>query len=146
MSEASELIVKIPSDTSEGLAVQEQIIALMEKHEYSMKDIFAMRLSLEEAITNAIKHGNGGADDKQVSVNAEVSPLGLKVVIEDEGDGFDPEDIPDPTDDDFIDRPCGRGLLLLKAYLNSVEYTNGGRTVTLERERNSALPIIEDDD
>ena len=52
----------------------------------------------------------------------------------------------DPTADDFIDRPCGRGLMLMRAYLNFVEYSDGGRRITLERERNSALPIVDDDD
>lgn len=145
MSEASQLNVQIPSDTAEGLAVQEQIISLMEKHEYSMRDVFAMRLSLEEAITNAIRHGNGGDKDKHVQVLADVSDEKLRVEIEDEGEGFEPEEVPDPTSAEFIERPSGRGLMLMRAYLNFVEYSNGGRKITMERERNSELPIIEDD-
>ncbi len=146
MAEASQLSVSIPSDTSQGLAVQERIISLMEHHSYSMKDIFAMRLSLEEAITNAIRHGNGGDLDKQVSVIANVSDQRLHVVVQDEGEGFDPGDVPDPTDEDHIDQPGGRGLMLMRAYLDFVEYSDGGRRITMERERNSELPIIEDDD
>lgn len=145
MSEASQLNVQIPSDTADGLAVQEQIIGLMEKHEYSMRDVFAMRLSLEEAITNAIRHGNGGDKDKNVTVLASVSDEKLRVEVEDEGEGFEPEDVPDPTSAEFIERPSGRGLMLMRAYLNFVEYSNGGRKIIMERERNSELPIIEDD-
>ena len=145
MSEASQLNVQIPSDTAEGLAVQEQIIGLMEKHEYSMRDVFAMRLSLEEAITNAIRHGNNGDKDKNVKVLADVSDEKLRVEVEDEGEGLEPEDVPDPTSAEFIERPSGRGLMLMRAYLNFVEYSNGGRKITMERERNSELPIIEDD-
>lgn len=146
MPDASQLNVQIPSDTTEGLAVQEKIIGMMEKHEYSMRDIFAMRLSLEEAITNAIRHGNAGHPDKKVTVKADVSDAKLRVEVEDEGEGFDPGDVPDPTAEDFIERPSGRGLLLMRAYLNFVEYSNGGRRITMERERNSELPIIDDDD
>ncbi|GAB5443531.1 MAG: anti-sigma F factor [Fuerstiella sp.] len=146
MPDSSQLDITIPSNTTDGLAVQEQIISLMEQHEYSMKDVFAMRLALEEAITNAIKHGNKGAADKQVTVSASVSDVGLKVVVQDEGEGFAPEDVPDPTDDEYIDRPCGRGLMLMRAYLERVEYSDGGRRITMERRRNSELPIIEDDD
>lgn len=146
MPAASQLSVRIPSDTTEGLAVQERIIALMEQHEYSMRDIFAMRLSLEEAITNAIRHGNKGADDKSVAIEAEVSDERLRVVVQDEGEGFVPDEVPDPTTLEFIERPSGRGLMLMRAYLNFVEYTDGGRTLTMERDRNSELPIIDDDD
>ncbi len=146
MLEASELSVSIPSDTGEGLVLQEKIISLMEKHEYSMRDIFAMRLSLEEALTNAIKHGNGNDPNKQVSVVAHVSDERMHVVVKDEGEGFDPGDVPDPTADQYIDRPCGRGVMLMRAYLNFVEYSDGGRTITMERERNSDLPIVDDDD
>ena len=146
MPEVSQIRVAIPSDTTEGLAVQEQIVTLMEKHEYSMRDIFAMRLSLEEAITNAIRHGNGSDVAKLVTVHADVGDEMMRVEVEDQGEGFIPEDVPDPTADEFIDRPCGRGLMLMRAYLNYVEYTNGGRKITMERERNSELPIVEDDD
>ena len=146
MPAASQLNVQIPSDTTEGLAVQEQIIALMEKHDYSMRDIFAMRLSLEEGITNAIKHGNGGDPSKKVSIFADVSEERLRVEVVDEGEGFVPEEVPDPTADDFIERACGRGLMLMRAYLNFVEYSEGGTKITMERERNSELPIIDDDD
>lgn len=146
MTAASQLNVQIPSDTAEGLAVQEQIISLMEKHEYSMRDIFALRLSLEEAITNAIRHGNGNDLSKLVTVIADVSDIKIRVEVSDQGEGFIPEAVPDPTADEFIERPCGRGLMLMKAYLDYVEYSDGGRKITMERERNSPLPILDDDD
>ena len=146
MSDPSKIEIQIPSDTTEGLAVQEQVVALMEQHEYSMRDVFAVRLSFEEAITNAIRHGNDNDLNKKVTVNATVSVERLRIEITDEGEGFVPEDVPDPTADDFIDRPCGRGLMLMRAYLDFFEYSNGGRTITMERERNSPLPIVDDDD
>lgn len=140
------LDIQIPSNTTKGLEVQEQIIALMEKHEYSMRDVFAMRLSLEEAITNAIKHGNQDDESRLVTIHARVGDKGLHIEIADEGDGFDPDEVPDPTADDFIHRANGRGLMLMRAYLNHVSYTDGGRRIVMERERNSELPIIDDDD
>lgn len=146
MPESSQINVKIPSDTGRGLEVQEQIVAEMEKFEYSMRDIFAMRLALEEAVTNAIRHGNQSDPDKQVTIEAEISTEKMHVEIEDEGEGFDPGDVPDPTAEDFIDRPTGRGLLLMRAYLNHFEYLKDGRRLRMERDRNSELPIIDDDD
>ena len=109
-----------------------------------MRDVFAMRLSLEEGITNAIRHGNKFASDKNVIIRCDISTEKMRVVIVDEGEGFDPEDVPDPTLEEFIERPCGRGLMLMRAYLNLCEYSDGGRCLTMERERNSPLPILED--
>lgn len=137
---------KIPSDTAIGLAVQERIVSLMEQFGYSVRDVFAMRLSLEESITNAIRHGNKFAADKLVQIYCTINDQKTRVVVQDEGEGFEPEMVPDPTEMEFIERPCGRGLLLMRAYLNYFEYSDGGRRLTMERERNSALPLLDDDD
>jgi serine/threonine-protein kinase RsbW len=144
MTNPVKLEIMIPSNTADGLSAQEKLVALMEKFEYSMRDVFAMRLSLEEGITNAIRHGNKFASDKNVIIRCDISTEKMRVVIVDEGEGFDPEDVPDPTLEEFIERPCGRGLMLMRAYLNLCEYSDGGRCLTMERERNSPLPILED--
>lgn len=144
MTNPVKLEIMIPSNTADGLSAQEKLVALMEKFEYSMRDVFAMRLSLEEGITNAIRHGNKFASDKNVIIRCDISTDKMRVVIVDEGEGFDPEDVPDPTLEEFIERPCGRGLMLMRAYLNLCEYSDGGRCLTMERERNSPLPILED--
>ena len=144
MTNPVKLEIMIPSNTADGLGAQEKLVALMEKFEYSMRDVFAMRLSLEEGITNAIRHGNKFADDKSVIIRCDISTEKMRVVVVDEGAGFDPEDVPDPTLEEFIERPCGRGLMLMRAYLSICEYSDGGRCLTMERERNSPLPILED--
>ena len=144
MTNPVKLEIMIPSNTADGLSTQEKLVALMEQFEYSMRDVFAMRLSLEEGITNAIRHGNKFSTDKSVIVRCDISSEKMRVVIVDEGEGFDPEDVPDPTLEEFIERPCGRGLMLMRAYLNICEYSDGGRCLTMERERNSPLPILED--
>lgn len=146
MSTGSSFEVKIPSDTAEGLRIQEQIIGLLEQHEYSARDVFAMRLTLEEAITNAIRHGNKFAEDKSVTISCSIDADRIRVVIQDEGEGFDPNMVPDPTDELFLELPCGRGLMLLQAYLDFCEYSDDGRRITMERGRNSERPIIDDDD
>ena len=116
----------------------------MEQWEYSSRDVFAMRLSLEEAVTNAIRHGNKFSADKFVHINCTIDADRMVIVIRDEGEGFHPEDVPDPTSDEFIERPSGRGLLLMRAYLSYCEYSDGGRCITMIRERNSELPVIQD--
>lgn len=125
----------IASDTAAGQAVQEKIIALLEANEFSTRDVFGMRLSLEEAIVNAIKHGNGYDPDKSVTISCDVSSERVIVSIEDQGDGFDLSSVPDPTDDINLDKPSGRGIMLMHSFLTSVSYLNGGRCVRLEKIR-----------
>ncbi len=132
----------IPSQMSAGMAVQDRVIGLMQDLQFSMRDVFAMRLSLEEAISNAIRHGNRYAADKQVRIECELSELLVRVTVQDEGDGFNPELVPDPTLEENLERPFGRGLLLMRAYLSECRYSDSGRCLTLVRERNSPLPII----
>jgi serine/threonine-protein kinase RsbW len=145
MTSASHFEVRIASDTAEGLAVQDRIIELMEQLSYSSKDIFAIRLSVEEAVTNAIKHGNGNDREKKVTIACEIDDTRLRVTVSDEGPGFIPEEVPDPTLPEFIERATGRGLILMRAYLERCEYLGTGNQIVMERTRNSDLPIIEDD-
>lgn len=127
----------IPSDTAAGQEIQEKIIAMLETREFSMRDVFGMRLALEEAIVNAIKHGNGYDPDKSVTISCDVSPEHVVVVIEDEGEGFELTAVPDPTDDINLDKPSGRGIMLMQSFLTKVEYLNGGRCVRLEKTRST---------
>lgn len=144
MTEPVEFETSIPSRLTAGLAVQDKIVEAMERFCYSPRDIFAMRLSLEEALTNAIRHGNKLNELKRVHVACRVDSDRLRVRIQDEGAGFEPDAVPDPTLDEFIERPNGRGLLLMRTYLSLCQYSDSGRCLTMERERNSPLPIIED--
>lgn len=144
MNEPLEFESSIPSHLSAGLALQEMIIQRMEPFAYSMRDIFAVRLSLEEGLTNAIRHGNHLDESKHVHVTCRIGHSTLQISIRDEGDGFDPDAVPDPTMEEFIDRPSGRGLLLMRAYMSRCEFRDNGRTLFMERERNSPLPIMED--
>lgn len=125
----------IPSETAAGQQVQEQIIALLEEREYSMRDVFGMRLALEEAIVNAIKHGNQYDPGKVVTVECDVNSERVIVVVQDQGNGFDLSSVPDPTDEINLDKPSGRGIMLMNSFLTSVSYHDEGRMVRLEKER-----------
>jgi serine/threonine-protein kinase RsbW len=134
-----------PSDTSRGQEVQERIIECMQKMQYSEKDVFGMRLALEEALVNAIKHGNGMDPNKQVHVTCRVDGQETRVTIEDEGPGFDPNDVPDPTSEENLEKPGGRGIMLMRAFMSEVTYSDTGNEVLLvkarevEAEDNSAV-------
>lgn len=130
-----EFDINIPSDTSEGQKVQVRIIDLLKENGFTDRDLFGMRLALEEALVNAIKHGNNLADDKQVNVICQLTENHVKVVITDEGEGFKLEAIPDPTEEENLEKPCGRGIMLMKAYMTSVDYNDLGNSVTIIKNR-----------
>ena len=127
--------ISFPSDTVKGQEVQERIIAAMEAFSYSDKDVFGMRLALEEALVNAIKHGNGMDPNKEVHVSCQVDETEARISIRDEGEGFDPSDVPDPTDDDNLEKPGGRGIMLMRAFMTEVTYSEGGNEVILVKQR-----------
>ena len=128
---AVHLDITIPSDTAAGHEVQERIIGLMEEREFSMRDVFSVRLALEEALVNAIKHGNQLATDKNVVIFYLVTAERFDITITDEGQGFNPEEVPDPTAIENIERPCGRGLLLMRGFMSGVEYLGKGNIVRM---------------
>ena len=134
---AESFALTIPSDTAAGMTAQNRILGALEGLGYTERDLFGMRLALEEALVNAIKHGNGQSDDKVVRIACDLDSDTAKIVIRDEGDGFDPADVPDPTADENLDRPCGRGIMLMRSFMTEVSYGDRGRQVTLVKDRSA---------
>ena len=125
--------VTIPSDPAEARGVQEQIEKLLQERHASDRDIFCIKLALEEALVNAIKHGNQMDRSKKVRISFRVAADRFECRISDEGPGFDPCDVPDPTAVENLERPCGRGLMLMRHYMNEVEYNERGNIVSMRR-------------
>jgi serine/threonine-protein kinase RsbW len=123
--------------TSEIGRVLDGLVGTLEAHAYPCKDVFAVRLAVEEALVNAVKHGNGGDPTKCVSICYHVSAKGILVEVEDQGRGFDPDRVPDPLDPENLERPCGRGLLLMRAYMTWVRFSRRGSRVTLYKRRSA---------
>src|SRR4051794_14459004 len=123
----------IASSYSDAREVQRLIREAIEQADYDPDSQFAIKLSLEEAIINAIKHGNKLDKDKHVHVEWSVTPDAAEIIIEDEGPGFSRNDVPDPTDDSNLQKLTGRGILLIETYMNTVEWSKGGRRVRLVR-------------
>jgi serine/threonine-protein kinase RsbW len=109
--------------------------AAMAAQGYPERDIFAVRLALEEALVNALKHGNGGDPALVVRVRCSVGPRGLVAAVRDQGKGFDPDRVPDPLAPENQDRPCGRGLLLMRHYMTRVRFNRRGNGVILCKRR-----------
>ena len=96
---------------------------------------FAIRLSLEEALTNAMMHGNSGDESKRILFCCKVSQSRIEMTIQDEGPGFDPDTVPDPTADENLTIASGRGLALIKAFMTNVEIPRPGNRLELVFEK-----------
>lgn len=134
---AAVVTMQIPSDFIDAREVQRQIREEIERAGFDPDSQFAIKLALEEALINAIKHGNKFAADKHVLVEWTITPQQAEIIIEDEGVGFDRAKVPDPTRDCNLEKLTGRGILLMETYMDEVEYTKGGRRVRLVRKNQS---------
>jgi serine/threonine-protein kinase RsbW len=126
----------IRSDPVAARRVQKEIERRLKEQRYSEHEIFAIRLALEEALVNAIKHGNGLDRKKKVQINYRVLPDRFEIHITDEGPGFDPTSVPDCTTAENLERPCGRGLMLMRYYMNNVTFSATGNSVSMLKLRN----------
>ncbi len=94
--------------------------------------IFAVRLAIEEAITNAFVHGHEHVQgDKPIRVEYKVIEKEIQIAIEDQGPGFVPTEVPDPTLIENLSKPFGRGVMLMKAYMTEVLYNSKGNRVKM---------------
>ncbi len=95
-----------------------------------------VELSLREALVNAILHGNRGDPAKKVMVACFCeceADGGLLLVVRDEGLGFDPAQVPDPTAAEAVNLDHGRGIFLMRQLMDDVQFINGGREVELRK-------------
>jgi len=125
----------ISSEPEKGVEFVSQMLLLLKECGWDEQEIFGLHLAIEEAVVNAIKHGNQYDQTKNVRLCYEVSAERFHLQIEDEGSGFSPEDVPDPTDDDNLETPSGRGLMLMRAFMTDVAYNESGNCVTLVKVR-----------
>jgi serine/threonine-protein kinase RsbW len=91
-----------------------------------------MEIALREALANAMIHGNAYGEDKRIFLRCYAAPgLGMVILVRDEGDGFDPDEIPDPRSGDRMYLNHGRGLFLMRELMDHAEYRRDGREVLL---------------
>lgn len=115
------------------------IMSILEDSGFGKEDVFAVHLALQEAFINAVRHGNQMDPDKEVKIEYLVDSEKFEISVTDEGDGFDPEAVPDPRCEENLYKPNGRGLLLMRAYMDVVEYNEKGNGVRMVRHREKPL-------
>lgn len=125
-------MIKFSSNT-ENIAIVEKLVDEVCANYKINEDAYGtILISLTEAVNNAIVHGNKLDPSKEVSVSYNASDKTLKFIIEDEGPGFDYDNLPDPTAPENIEKPNGRGVFLMRNLADRCEFLDDGKIVELE--------------
>jgi len=126
----------IATDLREARKAENSVMSEIARHAYSESATFAIKLALEEGLNNAIRHGNKLNPDKTIELVVDVDPRRTVIVITDEGNGFQPDMVPDPTTDENIEKPSGRGIMLMRAYMDEVRFNEKGNQVRMVKRNN----------
>ncbi len=123
--------IQIPS-IIENIRIVESFIDNSREKFQIEDDIYGnIMVAVTESVNNAIRHGNKFDKDKNVYLSLFVEPKQLRFEIEDEGHGFDPHSLSDPTAPENLENPGGRGIFLMRNLCDDVSFSNEGKTVSL---------------
>lgn len=126
---------RIPSRTQAAEQIIDALLGRLEEQHWNSHEVFGVHLAVEEALVNAIKHGNKEDPSKSVRVKVQITAEQLRVEIADEGPGFDPGQVPDPTSPERLSKPHGRGMMLIRSFMTHVEYKGRGNELVMEKVR-----------
>jgi sigma-B regulation protein RsbU (phosphoserine phosphatase) len=141
---SNEIRLELPSDVS----VIEHVVKLLadrcrEYRSYGQKTLVNLRIAVSEGLSNAILSGNQGDRSKRVRVWARVNAWAVKVQVTDEGPGFDPQEIPDPTASGALEASGGRGVFLLKRLADDLTFNETGNALTFTLRSDWEGPKVE---
>ena len=122
---------KIRSEPEDGVATIRKLLEQLELHCWPEKDVFGIHMAMEEAVMNAIKHGNQSLPDKQVHIRLTLTEADFYAQITDQGTGFNPDDVPDPTAEENLEKFSGRGLMLIRNFVDRIQYNDVGNSIEL---------------
>lgn len=125
----------LPSERGSSRLVTDDLLEKLGHYGWPPDDIFAIHLAAEEALVNAVVHGNKLQPEKTVQVECLVSPDLMRIEITDQGEGFDPKRVPDCTLAERLESPGGRGVMLMRSFMTRIEYNAKGNSVLLEKRR-----------
>ena len=125
----------LSSEPEEANKLVRQIADKLSRLQWQESDIFAVHMALEEALMNAIKHGNQHDASKPIDVLIRIREDSLYARIEDQGNGFDPDTVPDPCHDSNLQKPSGRGVALIRNFVDFVEYNAAGNAIEFRKSR-----------
>jgi serine/threonine-protein kinase RsbW len=100
--------------------------------------LFGIDMAVREAVTNAVLHGNRQDENKTVDIVLKSSPDAVEISVHDQGPGFNPEDVPDPTASENLLKTSGRGIFFMRTFMDEVDWLirpEGGTTVRMLKRR-----------
>jgi len=124
--------LKISSDTHNISLVERIIDDVCDQYKVNEDRYGNILIAVTEAVNNAIQHGNNNNPQKTVTIQYQVDPKSLTFSISDEGQGFDYNNLPDPTAPDNIDKINGRGIFLMKNLSDDLQFNEKGKQVSLK--------------
>lgn len=123
--------IQIPS-LVENIRIVESFIDNAKDQFKISDDLYAnIMVAVTESVNNAIRHGNNCDKNKNVNLTLLLEDKSIKFIVEDEGDGFDFNNLPDPTAPENIEKPGGRGIFLMQNLCDEVKFLNEGRIVEM---------------
>ena len=128
----------MPSQIETVAAAAAAVAEFMSRSGISDDAAFGIDMAVREAVTNAILHGNRQDDNKTVDIVLKSSPDAVEISVHDQGPGFNPEDVPDPTAKENILKASGRGIFFMRTFMDEVDWSirpEGGTTVRMLKRR-----------
>jgi anti-sigma regulatory factor (Ser/Thr protein kinase) len=126
--------VTIPADPAAIPTVTDGVTHVLEEKKWPEEDIMAVELALQEAVANAIRHGCGGDQSKQLQCSVTCDESGeIVITVRDPGTGFDPRTVPDPLEPQNLLKSSGRGIFLINGLMDEVQFADGGREVQMKK-------------
>ena len=122
---------QLKSDPAECAELIRDLMESLRSRDWTEDDCFAVRMAVEEAVMNGMKHGNQLDDSKTIDVEIKLTDDRFWARISDEGGGFSLDDVPDPTKRENLEKCSGRGVKLIQSFVDSCQYNKAGNTVEL---------------
>jgi serine/threonine-protein kinase RsbW len=123
--------MKISSRSENMILVERMIEDVCDLFEVGEDNFGNILIAVTEAVNNAIQHGNKFDPAKNIQISFKSNKKQISFVVQDEGNGFDYTQIPDPTAPENIEKPHGRGIFLMNSLADKVEFEDAGKTVQL---------------
>ena len=124
-------VLKLPSEVKYIKKASSKILEAVKPYNLDEGKLYDIRLSVEEAVRNAMAHGNSNDAKASVKVKYWIKDANLIIEVEDEGAGYDHGSLPDPTEDDNIMKGSGRGVYLIRRLMDEVKFNEAGNSIKM---------------
>lgn len=127
-------LLKLPGRVEAVTEAADTVARLLKELGVTDDVSFAIDMAVREAVTNAVLHGNRQDESKLFELQVKTSPEAVEIQVHDQGSGFTPEDVPDPTAKENLLKTSGRGIFFMRNFMDQVEWfiePGGGTTVRL---------------